>query len=106
MENNKTEKPLLRNNLVFIIFIASMIAIVMSTVGFLAYYRSDTRRIVEQLQINNQQEEVESVLAPSTGELDAPYIDSLENGITGAVEKHNDETEFSASEITDSALGL
>jgi len=106
VENNQTEKELLRNNPVFIITIACLIAVVMSVIGFLAYYNSDTRRMVEQLQINNQQEVVESTLAPATGDLNSAYINSLEDGITQAVEKHDDDTEFSSSEITDSALGL
>lgn len=106
MDSNQKEKGLLRNNPIFIITIACLVAAAMSTVGFLAYYHSETRRTVEQIQINNQQEEIASELVPAGNELDGAYVDTLEDGISKAVQKHGDESEFSASELTDSALGL
>lgn len=106
MDNNE-EKNLLRNNPLFVIGIASLLAIAMFTVSFLLYYRSDTRRTIEQIQENNlnilYDESSSDALPP---ELNDVYLDTLEERIKRQITDHSDDTEFSSDELTDSALGL
>ena len=106
METNE-DRTLLRNNPLFVIFIASLIAIAMFTFSFLLYYRSDTKKTIEQIQANNildkSQVRNESQLPD---DLNSDYLDSLESSITDLVTAHSDDSEFSPNELTDSALGL
>jgi hypothetical protein len=106
MENN-SEKLLLRNNPFFVIGIASLLAIGMFTVSFLAYYHSDTRKILEQIQANNlSAPPLSEADTLRSDELNATYIDELEKSIKEAIDSHPDDVEFSPDELTDSALGL
>jgi len=101
------DRTLLRNNPLFVIFIASLLALAMFAFSFTLYYRSDTKKTIEQIQANNlldnSQTSTESQL-PS--ELNSDYLDSLERSITELVNSHSDESEFNPDELTDSALGL
>lgn len=99
-------RGLLRNNPAFVITLACLLAILMSSIGFLAYYNSDTRRTVEQIQKNNLEVDTNQSTNLDSGELNTTYIDNLETTLTKEIYKHSDEIEFSASELTDSALGL
>lgn len=106
MENNLEPKNLLRNNPFLVITLACLVAIVMSTISFLVYYNSDTRQVVQQIQKNNQNTEIDKSTVIDSGQLDATYIDSVKENIKNDVSKHDDDLEFSVSELTDSALGL
>ena len=104
MEVSQEKK--LRNNPFFVITIACIIAVIMSLISFLLYYNSDTRRTVEQLQINTQQLNEEAVDLTANQELSDAYIDTIEKEISDSILVENDEADFSAAELTDSALGL
>jgi capsular polysaccharide biosynthesis protein len=101
-----TPKLSLRNNPVFIIAISCLIALLMTAISFWLYYRSDTRQIVEQVQANSRQLEQQVVDDAQVGVLDSDNVDSVEQSIINTIEDLNDETDFSAAELTDSALGL
>jgi lipopolysaccharide export LptBFGC system permease protein LptF len=95
----------LRNNPVFIIAIVLAIASVMSGASLLAYYRSDTRKTVDQIQRNNTLKVQKETVAVQA-ELGSIYIDTLESSITASVGGLSAEVDYNASELTDGALGL
>lgn len=106
MDSNE-EKTLLRNNPLFVIGIASLLAIAMFSVSFIIYYRSDTKKTIEQIQENNLQSASDDSSSDALpAELNDVYLDSLETQIKEQIAEHPDDTEFSADELTDSALGL
>lgn len=106
MENN-SDKLLLRNNPIFVIFIACLLAIIMILISVFSYARSDTRKTIEQIQANNhltQQQDVTSLT--KDGQVNAKSVDAVEKSITKDIQSHDDEADFSPDELTDSALGL
>jgi hypothetical protein len=106
MENNP-HKPELRSNPVFVITIALIVALGMFTISFLMYYNSETRRTVEQIQVNNQniiKEEKSHTI--TVGQLDKQSIETLGKDITTKVLSHSADTDYSPADLTDSALGL
>jgi uncharacterized protein YpmS len=105
MENN-SDKAILRNNPLFIITLACLIAIGMFLVSFITYYHSDTKKTIEQLQANNQQLANDEKTSPVLNDLDQKSIEKLRQNLTEQIQAHNDDVEFSSDELTDSALGL
>jgi hypothetical protein len=100
-------KPQLRSNPIFVISISIVVALLMLTISFLKYYNSDTRRTVEQIQLNNQKlikdEKTHSVVV---GQLDKQSIEALGKDITTKILSHSTESDYSVDDLTDSALGL
>jgi cell division protein FtsX len=103
MEDNRPDKQL-RNNPFFVIGIASMLAITMTAISILMYYGSDTRDVVEQLQANLQDEAYSQPSADAS--IDINSLDGQEKRISESVNALDDEADFGASELSDSALGL
>lgn len=103
---NKDDRILLRNNPVFVIGIACLLAILMFSGSLLAYLHSDTKKTIEQIQANN----LRSIETPKelslSAELNDAYLDQLETNIQTQISSHSDETDYSSAELTDSALGL
>lgn len=106
MESND-DRALLRNNPLFAIGISCLLAGLMFAAGLFSYYRSDTKNTIEQIQKNNSLSSTgEQTDATMITELSAEYLDQLETKIGKQISSHDDEAEFSSSELTDSALGL
>ena len=101
-----THDKKLRNNPFFVITIASILALLMSLVSFLLYYNSDTRKTVEQLQLNTQQINADPDAFTPKEALSTEYITQVQEKVSDTIMTHSDETDFSAAELTDSALGL
>ncbi len=103
MNEHVDEAKQLRNNPVFIIVLACLVGIVLSSISFVLYYRSDTRKVVEQIQRNNI--EFSSQVADGS-ELSVESLNKTESSIIDAVGAHKDDQEFPAAELSDSELGL
>ena len=96
----------IQNNPVFVIAVACLLALIMSSISFVLYYRSDTRKTVEQLQKNSLEKESQANSSAAPTEISVDYIDEVEEKAGDLIDTHNNETDFSAAELTDSALGL
>lgn len=106
MENNP-DKALLRNNPIFVIFIACLLAAVMILISVFSYARSDTRKTIEQIQANNHLiQQQDSTTLTKNGDVNAESVNEIEKSITKDIQSHDDEADFSPDELTDSALGL
>lgn len=104
METENTRAPL-RNNPFFVISIALIVALLMSTASLVSYYRSETRKTVEQIQKNN----IDGALLVEESvpeELSPEYVDRVEKNIEDSVSGMSSEVDYNADELTDSALGL
>lgn len=103
MEHNESDRNQLRNNPVFVIGISCVVAFVVFFASFLSYYYSDTKRTIEELQATT----LELRDSTSMADIESPDdIDAIEKSIKATIDTQNDETDFSAAELTDSALGL
>jgi ABC-type bacteriocin/lantibiotic exporter with double-glycine peptidase domain len=96
----------LRNNPVFVIGIACLLALIMIAVSVITYLRSDTRKTIEQIQTNNSHLKQDSSSLQKSGETTPQSITTTEKNITKDIQAHDDDTDFSPDELTDSALGL
>jgi len=105
MDTNN-DKSLLRNNPIFVIGIACLLAIIMTFVSVLSYARSDTRKTIEQIQTNNHLLQQDQLPQLKDGEVSTKSLDATEKSITNDIQAHSDETDFSPDVLTDSALGL
>ena len=105
MDNNQ-DHSLLRNNPIFVICIACALAAIMMSVSILSYIRSDTRKTIEQIQANNNTLRQDPSVITLTGDLTPTLITSTKKSIVKDIESHDEDTDFSPDELTDSALGL
>jgi hypothetical protein len=105
MQEGKLDRSRLLNNPFFVIGAACLLGLVMTFIGLMLYYNSDTRRTVEQIQQNNEQL-ADSPLINNSEEISETYINKVETDITNLIKRHPDDTELNPSELTDSALGL
>lgn len=106
MDSDQEQSKLL-NNPVFVISIASVIALLMMSVSIISYVKSDTRKTIEQIQTNNNlSKETPAVLIPKGSDANTNLVTNIEKSISKDIQSHNDETDFSPDELTDSALGL
>jgi uncharacterized FlaG/YvyC family protein len=105
---NETDKPQLRNNPVFVIGVACLLALTIFGVSFTTYYNSETRRTIGQIQKNNELlvKKESKVLSPTNKELNDQTIKEIQNSITSTIDAQSDESDFSVDALTDSALGL
>ena len=103
---NSNDKTLLRNNPIFVIGIACLIAGAMTAISVLSYARSDTRKTIEQIQTNNHLIRQDQSTLPNDGEVSSKSLNATEKIITKDIQSHSDEVDFSPDELTDSALGL
>ena len=103
---NKPEAPLLRNNPVFVIFIACLVAGLMMAISIFGYLKSDTRKTIEQIQANNNNLKKDIATLPKNGDITIDYVTTTEKNISKDIQSHNDDTDFNPDELTDSALGL
>jgi hypothetical protein len=103
--DNDQEQPQLRNNPVFVISIAVVLALVMIAISVFSYIGSDTRKTIEQIQLNNKSKSAQEII-PKGSEANIDLLTTIEKRITDDVQSHSDETDFSPNELTDSALGL
>jgi hypothetical protein len=102
---NKPDHSMLRNNPVFVICIACLIAGLMMSISIIGYVRSDTRKTIEQIQANNTLKQDIATL-PKNGEVTTDYVNTTEKNISKDIQSHVDDTDFSPDELTDSSLGL
>ena len=105
MDSNQ-DQTLLRNNPVFVIFIACMLASAMMFVSIFSYVKSDTRKTIEQIQTNNTTLRQDSSATSLTGELTPILILNNKRNISTDIESHDEDVDFNSDELTDSALGL
>ena len=96
----------LRNNPVFVTSLACVVAIVMFLISFTTYYRSDTRRTIAKIQQNNLASSKSKPNVYRQTDLSKQGLDGLRQDIADKVFAHSDDNEFSADNLTDSALGL
>lgn len=100
------EKRLLRNNPLFVITIACLLALLMSAISFYLYYNSETRRTVELIQQNNQQLNLDEVSDKLPEKLSKEYLDQVEKDVINEVTSHSTDFEFNPEDLSNSSLGL
>jgi hypothetical protein len=104
MMESDTERKHLRNNPIFLVSIAMVVAILMTFISLLTYYNSETRRTVEQIQQNNATP-VAQARESVPSELTDQYVDFVEKQVTNDINGLSAEADYN-DELTDAALGL
>lgn len=107
METSHDESKLLRNNLLFVIALSSLVGLLIFAISFLMYYNSDTRKTIEQIQANNiSLQEAQKTTTIDDANFSPASIDELQNSIEKDFESLDEQTDFSVDQLTDSSLGL
>lgn len=104
--DHETQYHHLRNNPFFVITVAVLVAIIMILLSTYMYLRSDTRQIVEQIQVNNSELIKSETDNSIIGEFSPEMIDAIESNIRDDITSLNTDADYNPDELTDSSLGL
>ena len=96
----------LRNNPVFVIGVAIVIAMTMITIGILMFYSSPTRLTLDGLEENKRELGASKIDNTKTGPITAGELKLESKMIEDNITKLNDEADYAADRLTDSLLGL
>jgi hypothetical protein len=98
----------LRNNLAFVIAGAIVLAIAIIAAGFMSYYSSPTKKILDQLQANQIESTAKTSIEKlkSTGPVTAEEVDALLKVTQDDISARDADADYSSDALTDSVLGL
>lgn len=88
---------------IFAIAVAIVIALMMSAVSLLMYYRSDTKKVVDQIQANSA---TTSNVDVEGSELTESFIEVVKTEITRDITQHDNSADYNPNAVNDETLGL
>jgi len=102
------EEKQLRNNPIFVITIAVVVALLMAGFSTLSFYHSETRTKLLRIQANQLADESLETKAfvEDEGDVTIEELDNFLESTQNSVRSLDDATDYSSEELTDSALGL